>query len=153
MRRCIWCGRPGRQAGAVPVASGPRTTVFAVCSGAHETLARQFLGFVHRFRAAIGIGIFGPLALLLAGTLLRALGVVALSHDANAVQFRVIVAATVIVVSFAYRGSGPAEDPRSPFPIHNLVLLGIRNTLWVFRLVGGWWLVAAALRLAGVVSR
>ena len=27
---------------------------------------------------------------------------------------------------------------------HNLFLIGIRNTLWVFRIVGGWWLLAAA---------
>ena len=106
MRRCIWCGRLGLPAGAVPVASGPRTAVFAVCSDAHGRLARQFFGFVHRFRAAIGIGIFGPLALLLAGTLLRGLGVISLSHDANALQFRVIVAATVVSVSFAYRAIG-----------------------------------------------
>jgi len=144
MRRCLWCGRPGQQAGTVPVASGRRTTECAVCSGAHERLVRQFFGFVGRHRVTIGIGIFAPLALLLLGTLLRALGAASLSHGANAQQFRVIVAATVVLVSFAYRSSAPAEHPRSPFPVHNLFLLGIRNTLWVFRLVGGWWLLAAA---------
>jgi hypothetical protein len=151
MGRCIWCGRPGQQAGVVPVASGPRTTAFAVCSGAHERLARQFFGFLRRFRVPIGIGIFGPLALLLAGTLLSALGAVSPPHDANAMQFRVIVAATVVLVSLTYRGSVPAEHPRSPFPVHNLFLLGIRNTLWVFRIVGGWWLLAAALRPGGAL--
>jgi len=144
MRRCIWCGRPGQQAGAVPVASGPRTTAFAVCDDSHGRLVRQFFGFVNRHRIAIGIGIFAPLAVLLAGTLLRALGAASLSHGANAQQFRVIVAATVVLVSFAYRWSAPAEHPRSPFPVHNLFLIGIRNTLWVFRIVGGWWLLAAA---------
>ena len=153
MGRCIWCGLPGQQAGVVPVASGPRTTAFAVCGGAHERLVRQCFGFLHRFRVAIGIGIFGPLALLLAGTLLRALGVASLSHGANALQFRVFLAATVVFVSFAFRWSTPAEHPRSPFPVHNLLLLGIRNTLWVFRIVGGWWLLAAALRLVGALSR
>jgi hypothetical protein len=142
--RCLWCGRPGQPAGAVPVASGPRTTDFAVCDDSHGRLVRQFFGFVNRHRIAIGIGIFAPLAVLLAGTLLRALGAVALPHHANALQFRVIAAATVVLVSFAYRWSTPAEHPRSPFPVHNLFLLGIRNTLWVFRIVGGWWLLAAA---------
>jgi hypothetical protein len=123
----------------------------AVCSGAHERLARQFFGFLRRFRVPIGIGIFGPLALLLAGTLLSALGAVSPPHDANAMQFRVIVAATVVLVSLTYRGSVPAEHPRSPFPVHNLFLLGIRNTLWVFRIVGGWWLLAAALRPGGAL--
>ncbi|MCU0251591.1 MAG: hypothetical protein MUE61_15400 [Vicinamibacterales bacterium] len=152
MRRCLWCGRPGQQAGAVPVSSGPRTTPFAVCSGAHERLARQFFGFLRRFRVPIGIGIFAPLMLLLAGTLLRALGAASPPPAVNALQFRVIVAATVVFVSFAYRASAPAEQPRSPFPVHNLFLLGIRNTLWVFRIVGGWWLLAEALRLGGALS-
>jgi hypothetical protein len=149
MRRCLWCGRPGQQAGAVPVSSGRPTTAFAVCCGAHERLARQFFGFVDGHRVAIGLGIFAPLMLLLAGTLLRALGVASLAHGANALQFRVFVAATVVFVSFAYRASAPAEHPRSPFPVHNLFLLGIRNTLWVFRIVGGWWLLDAALKVGG----
>ena len=152
MRRCFWCGRPGQPAGAVPVASGPGTTAFAVCSGAHERLVRQFFGFVGGHRVAIGIGIFGPLALLLLGTLLRALGAASLAHDANALQFRLIVAATVVLVSFVYRASAPAEHPRSPFPVHNFFLLGSRNTLWVFRIVGGWWLLDAALRLGGALA-
>jgi hypothetical protein len=75
--------------------------------------------------------------------------VASLAHGANALQFRVFVAATVVFVSFAYRASAPAEHPRSPFPVHNLFLLGIRNTLWVFRIVGGWWLLDAALKVGG----
>jgi hypothetical protein len=99
---------------------------------------------------AIAAGIFAPLALLLGGTLLRALGFVLLPHEVNAGQFRVIVAATVVLVSLVYRSSPPVAEPRSAFPVHNLFLLGIRNTLWVFRLVGAWWLLAAAARLARV---
>jgi hypothetical protein len=41
----------------------------------------------------------------------------------------------------------PGPSLRSPFPLHNLFLLGIRNTLWVFRLVGAWWLVAGVLQV------
>ena len=101
----------GQQAGVVPVASGRPTTAFAVCCGAHERLARQFFGFVDGHRVAIGLGIFGPLMLLLAGTLLRALGVASLAHGANALQFRVFVAATVVFVSFAYRGRAGRASP------------------------------------------
>jgi hypothetical protein len=61
----------------------------------------------------------------------------------------VIVATTVVLVSFLFRTAPPAAHARSAFPAHNLFLLGIRNTLWVFRIVGGWWLLAAALRLRG----
>lgn len=142
-RRCLWCGRTRDLGAGVAVASAARTTLFAVCGEAHGRRARQFLGFVEQHRAAVAAGIFAPLALLLGGTLLRALGLEALPHAANASQFRVIVAATVVLVSLAYRGSPPAAAARSVFPVHNLFLLGIRNTLWVFRLVGGWWLLSA----------
>ena len=27
-----------------------------------------------------------------------------------------------------------------PFPAHNFFLLGVRNLLWIFRLVGIWWI-------------
>ena len=27
-----------------------------------------------------------------------------------------------------------------PFPAHNFFLLGVRNLLWIFRLVGLWWI-------------
>ena len=37
--------------------------------------------------------------------------------------------------------------PAIDFPVHNLFLLGVRNTLWVFRLVGLWWLVSWILWL------
>jgi len=146
-RRCLWCGRPGRFAGEVQVAGGSRTPAFAVCNNAHERLVRQFLGFVYRHRIAIGLGIFVPLATLLGGTLLGTLGFGSLPHGLNALQFRVIVAATVVLVSLVYRTAPPSPNPQSAFPVHNLALLGIRNTLWVFRIVGAWWLLDAALRL------
>jgi hypothetical protein len=131
------------------VATGAHTTVYTACRGSHARLARQFFGFVHEHRIALRLGVFAPLALLLTGTLLGAAGAILLPHEANALQFRVLVAATVVLVSFLYRTAPPAAQARSPFPAHNLFLLGIRNTLWAFRLVGGWWLLAAALRLRG----
>ena len=146
--RCLWCGRPRGLGASVAVRSGARTTVFAACGEAHARRVQQFFGFVERHRAAVAAGIFAPLALLLGGTLLRALGREVLPHGANALQFRVIVAATVVLVSLVYRTSPPAAAARSIFPVHNLFLLGIRNTLWVFRLVGAWWLLAAAAEAA-----
>jgi hypothetical protein len=46
----------------------------------------------------------------------------------------------------------PGPPPRAAFPPHNFTLLGVRNLLWIFRLVGVWWIAAGAtglLRLAG----
>ncbi len=149
--RCLWCGRVGVSR-AVDVVAGGRTWPTRACSERHAELARRFLGFVFMFRVPIAVGIFAPLAWLLAASLAAAAGRPLLPHETNALVFRVVVAATVVVASCSPFMPGGAEHSDAPahcpFPLHNLVLLGIGNTLWVFRLVGAWWLVDALIRLA-----
>ena len=89
-------------------------------------------------------------ALILRTSLAAAAGWPLVAHDTNALVFRVVVAATVVSASIApfVFAPAPSEPPlRCPFPLHNLFLLGIRNVLWVFRLVGAWWLVDGLIRL------
>lgn len=144
--RCLWCGRPAAAGDDVPVTGAAGSLPFVACNAAHAEAARRFFAFTYRYRAPLGVGIFVPLLVLLGGTTLRVLGIELIPHAVNALLFRVIVATTVVTASLAYAASPPAEMPRSAFPVHNLFLLGIRNTLWVFRLVGGWWLIAAVVR-------
>ncbi len=148
--RCLWCGRVGASR-AIDVVAGGRTWPMRACSDHHAAMARRFLGFSFRFRVPIALGIFVPLAWLLASTVADAAGHPLLPRETSALAFRIVVAATVVVASLspllpadAERHDAPA---RCPFPLHNLVLLGIGNTLWVFRLVGAWWLIDGALRL------
>jgi len=62
------------------------------------------------------------------------------------------VALTVVGASLGYLAVREAAEPvTSPFPLHNLFLLGIRNTLWVFRVVGAWWLAASAWTILGLL--
>jgi len=155
--RCLWCGHIGA---AVPVrvtAQG-RTWAMNACGEAHAARVTRFLTFVDRFRAPIGAGIILPLAWLLVASLAAAFGRPMLPHDTSALIFRVVVAATV-VSAFAIAGETPAppgaiaggtpapQGLRCSFPLHNLFLLGIGNTLWVFRIVGAWWLADGAWRL------
>jgi len=154
--RCLWCGRVGPATRFDVQASG-RTWTMSACSKAHAVSAGLFLRFVSRFRVAIGLGIFLPLGWLLVASLAGAAGHPLLPHDLNALAFRVVVAATVVsaaVIPFlpgraaATRPARTDTAPLScPFPLHNLFLLGVRNTLWVFRLVGAWWLVDGLRRL------
>ena len=148
--RCLWCGRvPAAE--ALPVVAGGREWRMTACSERHAASTARFLGFVSRFRVPIGIAIFAPLAWLVVASLSAAAGRPLLPHDANALIFRVVVAAGVVtasIVPFVFRFSTAAPPLRCPFPLHNLFLLGIRNVLWVFRLVGAWWLVDALARLA-----
>jgi hypothetical protein len=147
--RCLWCGRVGAPV-AIDIVAGGRTWPMRACSDHHAAMARRFLGFVSRFRFPIALGVFVPLAWLLGASLADAAGHPVLPRETNALVFRVIVAATVVLASLSPllpTGVEHRDSPaRCPFPLHNLVLLGIGNTLWVFRLVGAWWLVGAWLR-------
>jgi hypothetical protein len=146
--RCLWCGRFGRFGETFTVLAGGHEHVVAVCRPAHRDDAARFLTFIARYRAPIAIGIFVPLLVLLVASLALAAGRPLFPQAWNTWQFKMIVAFTVVLVSIAYRTiPEPVEPLRSPFPLHNLFLLGIRNTLWVFRLVGAWWLVAGAIQL------
>lgn len=146
--RCGWCGRTGDQAVMLPIASGGTNWRVAACRLEHANHASRFLTFVRRWRAPIAAGIFVPLFVLLAAGLADTVHRGFLPHGTATLQFRVIVAVTVVMVSVAYRAVRvPDAALVSVFPLHNLLLLGIRNTLWVFRIVGAWWLVDGARRL------
>ncbi len=146
--RCLWCGRAAGGGTRFVVNSGGRSWTMTACGPAHRSLSGRFLTFVGRCRAPIAIGIFVPLALLLAGSLAIAAGCRVVAHEWNAWQFRTIVAFTVAGASVAYPAVKLPDEPlRCPFPLHNLFLLGIRQTLWIFRLVGAWWIVGGSLML------
>ncbi len=141
--RCLWCGCAGQMAHTLQVVSGGQGRTVAACCLRHRDAVARFLTFVSRWRAPIAAGIFVPLVLLLVGTFAFAAGRPFLAPAWNAWQFKIVVALTVVVTSLAYHAvAQPAVPLRSPFPLHNFFLLGIRNTLWVFRIVGAWWIVA-----------
>ena len=149
--RCAWCAGPaGARAVPLEVAGARGNWHLVACSEAHAGRTRRFLSTLRRWRVPITAGIFAPLLLLLAGTLALALGHGFLPHAENVRQFRLVVAATVVLASLAYPWvRRPDEALSCPFPLHNLLLLGIRQTLWVFRLVGAWWILDAAWRWLG----
>jgi hypothetical protein len=151
--RCLWCGRAVTDGELMTVAAGGRPWTLAACGSAHRSLTARFLTFVTNARAPIAIGIFVPLALLVVGSLAAGAGRPLLAHEWNAWQFRVVVAFTVFSASLAYLTVRiPSEQLACPFPLHNFFLLGIRNTLWIFRVVGVWWLADGAVTLARALA-
>jgi len=156
LRKCLWCnGRPRPQAESVMLIVGARgepagrELAAAVCPHHREPAAR-FVGFLDRARLPLRLGIFVPLLLLLAALLAAALGERRWLDPAVAL-FQLVVGITVNVAAFGFLAAKPVEPLRPPFPAHNFFLLGIRNLLWVFRLVGIWWIAVGALGLARVV--
>jgi hypothetical protein len=85
------------------------------------------------------VGIFVPLLFLLIALAAAAAGQPAPVPLATT-WFKLVVGVTVNVAALGYllvREHAPIEVP---FPAHNFFLLGVRNLLWIFRLVGLWWI-------------
>jgi hypothetical protein len=153
LERCLWCGREGPPEVEISVSSPGAAWSMAACGPKHLDLCGRFLTFVARARPLIAAGIFVPLALLVAGALAEAAGRPFISHERNVLIFRTVVATTVVGTSLAYRSIRAAGGAlSSAFPLHNLFLLGIGKTLWVFRIVGVWWLATSAPAILRLMS-
>jgi len=145
-RKCLWCNRaPAVEAQRLAVPAGGAVVEAAVCAR-HRNAAASFLAFLGRWALPLRIGILLPLALLLAALAASAAGR-AVPLPRVVAAFQLAVGLTVCAAAFGYRAA-PAEPPsRLPFPAHNFFLLGIRNLLWVFRIVGLWWIWRGATAL------
>jgi hypothetical protein len=83
---------------------------------------------------------------------LSALGRPAWLRPADAVAvFRLGVALTVLPFGWLApsRGAAGAAGRPLPFPVHVQALVGTRAVLWLFRLVGLWWLAMGLWHFAG----
>jgi hypothetical protein len=148
LRKCLWCSRRlAAGTATLPVAAGGETVEAAVCPQHREPAAR-FLAVLERLGLPLRLGIFTPLLLLIVALATSSIGAISpATLDASVALFQLVVGLTVNVAAFGYRWA-PAEPPaRLPFPAHNFFLLGIRNLLWVFRLVGLWWIATGGWAL------
>jgi hypothetical protein len=151
--KCLWCNRalPAEseilelETGAGPLA--------ARCCPGHREPAARFFAWVDAWRLPLRAGIFLPLLLLLGSLATLALGrTPLLGLPFATVLFKLIVGVTVNVAALGpLLGTAVAagERVRVPFPVHNFFLLGVRNLLWIFRLVGVLWIVQSFVHLLG----
>jgi hypothetical protein len=146
--RCVWCGRvlPSAaeaeargETASLRLRKGERTLA-ARCCTRHKEPAARFFSFLQAWRWPLRLGIFVPLLFLLAALAAHAAGQPAPVPLATA-WFKLIVGATVNLAAFGSLAARPEVEPIPvPFPVHNFFLLGIRALLWIFRLVGIWWI-------------
>lgn len=141
--RCLWCGRTSRM--RVKQTVGP--IEFEFCEQNCISKAKRFFDFCSRYAPLLRAGIFIPLGWYVITMILTALNVIHFPEAWNHFVFQFFIAVTVVSISFLYRTGRETDTPSFPFPIHNLFLLGIQNTLIVFRLVGIWWIVVSLLFL------
>jgi len=149
--KCLWCNRM-LLPGSTPALDASTLTldlaldgrlIAARCCAAHHAPAGRFFRFLALARLPLRLGIFGPLLLLLAALAAAAAGHAHALPAATAL-FQLAVGLTVSAAAWGCLlmrpPAGPAPLP-VPFPAHNFFLLGVGPLLWIFRLVGAWWIV------------
>lgn len=146
--RCLWCGGSAGSGPSLELREPPGTTAWRACSEAHRLLTTRTLGWAARRRSFVAGGVLGSLLVFLAAALavaVRRSGALVMA-DAVAL-FRLGVAVTVLPLGWLAPDRGPGELPDGPlpFPVHIQALLGTLWVVWLFRLVGLWWLGAAVL--------
>ena len=150
-RRCLWCGGAAGQGPSIDLDEPLGRTSWRACSESHAGLLARTLGWAAGHRRLLLLGILGTLTLFLALAGGAALGRPVWLQSTDAVAFfHLGIALTVLPFGWLGPDSrpGPKPEGRLPFPVHIQALLGTALVLWLFRLVGLWWLVAALLHLA-----
>ena len=148
--KCLWCNRVL----APSLDSSTRTLdlvldgrlIAARCCAAHQAPAARFFRFLAMARLPLRLGIFFPLLLLVAALTAAAAGHPHALAAATAL-FQLLVGLTVSAAAWGYLltpAPARSEPLPVPFPAHNFFLLGVRSLLWIFRLVGAWWIVRGA---------
>ncbi len=146
--RCFWCGKAAGNVSA-PFAAKGGTISAVACGEEHAGKIAAFGRVVAKARLPLAALIVVPVVLYLLNGFASVAGLPSVPLDAARWGFKIPIAAAVVALSFAWplghrKGSAPAVG----FPVHNLFLLGIGNTLWVFRIVGIWWLAEGVAALA-----
>lgn len=144
--KCLWCNRileasEGRRKGetaALELQSRGASYHARCCSEHRDPLAR-FFSFVETWRWPLRMGIFVPLLFLLLSLAATAAGQPA-SLETWTAWFKLVVGLTVNVAALGALVGREHAPVTVPFPVHNFFLLGVRNLLWIFRLVGLWWI-------------
>lgn len=162
-RRCLWCGGPAVGGPRLALDEPPGRTSWRACGDPHARRLARVLGWAAEERRFLAVGILGTLLLFLALAVLAAVGRPAGLERADAVAFfRFGIAVTVLPFGWLApgsrsdytRGLAPVRERedgpkgRLPFPVHIQALLGTVWVLWIFRLVGLWWLAAGLTHLA-----
>jgi hypothetical protein len=137
--KCVWCNRALREgAAALDLRSGG-AVLHARCCPEHRPPAARFFSFLHAWRWPLRLGIFVPLLFLLAALAASAAGQPAPVPFATA-WFKLVIGVTVNVAALGYLFARESSPLTVPFPAHNFFLLGVRSLLWIFRLIGLWWI-------------
>ena len=140
--RCFWCGMDLAGPGvATPFRSLGEAIPARACTGEHAGHLEAFARVVAAVRPALVVLVLMPVAgyLVLAAAAIAGSTLVPL--EAARWAFKIPIAAAVVALSFGWPlGRMLRRNPAIDLPAHNLSLLGVQWTLWIFRIVGLFWL-------------
>jgi hypothetical protein len=140
--KCLWCNRvlPEEQGGILELRAGTETLA-ARCCAEHREPAVRYFTFLQTWRWPLRLGIFVPLLALLVALAAAAFGREIAPLPVVTAFFQLVIGLTVNLAAFGYLFVRDGRSPVDvPFPVHNFFLLGVRALLWIFRLVGLWWI-------------
>lgn len=154
-RRCFWCGRDlDGEDRAAPFRSRGKTIPARGCSEDHAAYVLTFARSVNWAFLPLRLAIVLPVLVYLALAVLAAAGRPLIPMAWAVWVFKLPIAAAVVALSFLWpRGARLDVEPAIDFPPHNLFLLGVRTTLWIFRVVGLIWLAQATWLAVRLVVR
>ena len=140
--KCIWCNRvlPEGRGETLELRAGTEILPARCCTG-HRGPAARYFTFLHAWRWPLRLGIFVPLLTLLVVLAFAALAREIVPLPEVTAFFQLAIGLTVNLAAFGYLFVREERSTLSvPFPVHNFFLLGVRALLWIFRLVGIWWI-------------
>ena len=139
--KCVWCNRVLLEEGgeSLEMRAGTETLTARCCPGHRQPAARYFT-FLQAWRWPLRLGIFIPLLVLLVALAAAAFGREIVPVPTVTAFFQLVIGITVNLAAFGYLLIRERSPVAVPFPVHNFFLLGVRALLWIFRLVGIWWI-------------
>jgi hypothetical protein len=149
-RRCLWCGGPAGEGPEFELREPVGGSRWRACDAAHLARVSRTLGWAAGHRRWLTVGILGTLAAFLLATGAAAVGWLPRAAGGDAVALlRIGIALTVLPLGWLgpARGRSEAAGLPLPFPVHIQALLGTLFVVWLFRLIGLWWLLAGLLRV------
>jgi hypothetical protein len=149
-RRCLWCGGTAAEGPRLEIVEPLGATTWRACRPAHETALARVLSWAEGHARGLRVGILGTLAVFLIAALLAGGGRLGRVTTDDAVAFfRLGIAASVLPLGWlaARQHAEPRERWTSPFPLHVQALIGTRAVLWLFRVIGLFWLAAGLWHL------
>ncbi len=154
--RCLWCGGAARAGPRLEVRDPLGAMTWRACGAEHAERSARLLGWADAHARSLQAGILGTLLSFLPLSLAADRGYLDGATHLDAVNlFRFVIAVCVLTLALRFGSAAPPalDQLRAPFPLHLQALIGSAAVLWLFRLVGSWWLVLAAfhvLRRAGL---